>query len=206
MFDRLKKLFTKSIPPASTGDDLYSTNVVGFANREVQYKTYAKIASIIPSEDSILDFGCGRGDYFGWHASVYGTDMLKYIGIDLNKSLINAGKEIFANIKLINKDWNRIQRNVSADWSININSNNLQYNKTKVDEKYLYKTIDSMYKHAKKGVIILLASDLTKEENAWIKYNPGKVLNWTRMNYDKVMIDHSSFANSFILIIHKTNN
>ena len=60
-----------------------------------------------------------------------------------------------------------------------------------------------MYDHANTGVIIILASDLVDTSSAWTKHNPGKVLNWARTKYDRVMLDHSSFMNSFILVIYK---
>mgnify|MGYP001037356069 CR=1 FL=1 len=209
MLSKLKSLFIKkdTSNQIDEGTRLYSTDILGFANREVQSETYAKLSSLIPQEDSILDFGCGRGDYFNWYGTTFGAKKIKYTGVDVDKSLINAGKELYKDIKLINKDWNRLSNKIICDWSININSNNYQHQKKNKDNiTYLYETIDVMYKHANKGIIILLASELVDNENAWIKYNPGDVLNWARMKYKNVIIDHSSFMNSFMLVIYKNKN
>ena len=37
----------------------------------------------------------------------------------------------------------------------------------------------------------------------FVKYNPGDILNWARKEYSNVIIDHTSFQNSFILVIYK---
>ena len=209
MLSKLISLFTKkeTSRQIDEGTRLYSTDILGFTNREIQAETYAKVASLIPQEDSILDFGCGRGDYFNWHGSTYGPNTINYTGVDIDKTLIDAGKELYKGIKLINKDWNRLPNKIVCDWSININSNNYQYQKKNKDTiTHLHETIDVMCKHANKGTIILLASELVDNENAWIKYNPGDVLNWARMKYKNVILDHSSFMNSFMLVIYKNKN
>ena len=77
---------------------------------------------------SVLDFGCGRGDYFNWYNNTYGAKKIKYTGVDIDKTLIDAGKELYKGIKLINKDWNRLPNKIVCDWSININSNNYSIN------------------------------------------------------------------------------
>ena len=209
MLSKLKSLFRKkdTSNQVDEGTLLYSTDILGFTNREVQSETYTKISSLIPQEDSVLDFGCGRGDYFNWYNNTYGAKKIKYTGVDIDKSLIKAGKELYKDIKLINKDWKRLPNKIICDWSININSNNYQYQKKNKDNiTYLYETIDVMYKHANKGIIILLASELVDNKNDWIEYNPGDVLNWARMKYKNVIIDHASFMNSFMLVIYKNKN
>jgi SAM-dependent methyltransferase len=209
VLSKLKSLFIKkdTSNQVDEGTLLYSTDILGFTNREIQGQTYAKVASLIPQEESVLDFGCGRGDYFNWYGTTYGPNIINYTGVDIDKSLINAGKELYKDIKLINKDWKRLPNNIVCDWSININSNNYQYQKKNKDNiTHLHETIDVMYKHANKGIIILLASDIVDNKIDWIKYNPGKVLNWARSKYKNVIIDHSSFMNSFILVIYKNKN
>lgn len=181
----------------------HSSEVVGYSNREVQHKTYAKIKSIIPTETSILDFGCGRGDFYNWHKIYFDKESINYTGVDFNNLLIDAGNKLYADIKLINKDWNSLSSNIKRDWCININSNNFKYTNDEVTNKQLFKTIDKMYKHANKGLILVLASELVKTESEWIKYNPGEILNWARDKYHNVALDHSSFENSFILVIYK---
>ena len=60
-----------------------------------------------------------------------------------------------------------------------------------------------MFSCAKEGVIITMASEIVDRDNVWVKYNPGDILNWARKEYANVIIDHTSFQNSFILVIYK---
>ncbi len=194
---------------------MYDTEIVGYANREIQWKTYETIASLIPLEKSILDFGCGRGDFIGWYNSDKNT--IKYTGIDFNQTLIDAGNKLYdiPGSQLICSDWNKTK--VKADWCININSNNYLYkipgfkivSKKFQTPEYSFsnakRTIEKMYDCANEGVVITMASELVNDDNSWIKFNPGDVLNWARKKYTNVVIDHTIFQNSFILVIYKNN-
>ena len=53
-----------SDPNANDPDYLeYSAEAVGYENRQIQWDTYRAILNYIGEEESILDFGCGRGDF-----------------------------------------------------------------------------------------------------------------------------------------------
>jgi hypothetical protein len=203
MLDKIKNLFKKKSINIPTGILDYSTDVVGYPNREIQYKTYARINNIIPVEDSILDFGCGRGDFYNWLKGIPGHENKDYIGIDKDKKLTQSGNKLYKGISLIESNWNSLSNTVKSDWCININSMNYDYGQSKDKKKNLQRTIKKMFNHADKGVILLLASELVLNDLPWIQYNPGETLNWAREEYGNVAIDHSSFMNSFILVIYK---
>lgn len=50
----------------------YSAEAVGYGNRELQWSVYRTALHYIPIGDSILDFGCGRGDLYSMHLSERG--------------------------------------------------------------------------------------------------------------------------------------
>jgi len=184
-----------------------SPQITGFANSKEQFKQYDIITNIISSTSSILDFGCGRGDYFGWHEARYGKGKLNYIGVDANKVLIDAGKGLYDDIMLLNEDWTQLADNIKCDWCININSNNLRYDMTsKSDSEYLFETIEKMYKHTKFGIILTLTSSIDDSESGFIKHNPGNILNWAQTKFGSVALDHSSSKKEFYLIIYKNEN
>jgi SAM-dependent methyltransferase len=183
----------------------YSAEAVGFNNREMQWNLYRSITGHIPEGESVLDFGCGRGDYKLFHASDYKFD-IDYIGIDMNKNLIDAGNKAYDNqIDIRCIDWFSLPKDLKQDWCINIGSCNLRYDtdiKTK-DIDYLYKTLNVMYKHANNGVVILLASDAPGIEDGLINYNPGTILNWAQKEFKSVALDHSFSNDLFALVIYK---
>jgi len=174
----------------------YSAEAVGYIDRSSQWECYRIISNFVNGEDSILDFGCGRGDYKLFVSQEYNTD-LNYIGIDMNENLINAGKSVYKDLIDIQcLDWFSIDQNVKQDWCINVKSNNLRYDadmKTS-DEDYLKRTITSMYDHCNKGLILLLDSNI---------HDAGNIFNWSHDKFGGAAIDHSFSNNEYILIIYK---
>tara|TARA_R100000231_G_scaffold125639_1_gene96050 strand:+ start:145 stop:876 length:732 start_codon:yes stop_codon:yes gene_type:complete len=181
-----------------------SVGVVGYGTREEQYAAYAEIIGAIPEKSSILDFGCGRGDFFAWHETTYGPGNVDYLGIDANQTLIDTGKKIYNDINLICDDWNNIKDDQKKDWCINIRSNNLRYDlQTEVsDFDYVTQTIDKMFDMCNNGLIISLSSDKFDVDNQ-ISYSPGDIANWAFSKYDYVAVDHTTDTNQFLVIIYK---
>jgi hypothetical protein len=183
----------------------YSAEAVGYGNREMQWDVYRSIANYITEGDSVLDFGCARGDFKLFHADNYTFD-LDYIGIDMNENLINAGKKVYEDrIDIRHNDWFTLPKNLKQDWSINIGSCNLRYDadiKTS-DTDYLQNTIRTMLQHAEKGAVIMLTSSITDIDDGLINHDPGLVLNWAQKEFGNVALDHSFSNDLFILVIYK---
>ena len=70
----------------------------------------------------------------------------------------------------------------------------------------MFETIEAMYKHARVGILLSLSSSMNKNENGFIKHNPGDILNWAQEKYGSVAIDHSSSNEELYLIIYKNEN
>jgi len=183
----------------------YSAEAVGYANRGQQWDLYRSITNYIPEGDSVLDFGCARGDFKLFHASDFKFD-LDYIGIDVNENLIKAGEEVYEGMVDIRlQDWFSLPNDLKQDWCINVGSLNLRYDadiKT-TDDEYLKNTIQIMHDHANKGVVALLTSNISDVDDGLINRDPGAILNWAQKTFGNVAIDHSFSNGLFILIIYK---
>jgi hypothetical protein len=182
----------------------YSSEVVGFGNREQQWNAYRSIITYINPDDSFIDFGCGRGDFIPFYMAEYNATP-NYIGIDLNEPLIDAGKSLYPDSELILTDWFNIDDDLKADWAINVGSCNLRYDADTVqpDEEYTKNTIRQMYNHCNNGLIIMLASGLPGLQDGLIDHNPGEMLNWAQKEFSNVALDHSLSDDVFCLIIYK---
>lgn len=191
----------------------YAPEAVGYDNREQQFGVYSAVANIISDEDTILDFGCGRGDFYAWYVQSFNR-VPQYTGIDMNEPLINAGKRVYPEAALIHADWFDSDKFEEADWCINVGSLNLRYDGDIVTSNtdYLAKTLDIMYTKARKGVIVLLASDIVnitadELELGIIAHNAGEVLNMALKQFTPkggfVALDHSYANGLFNLIIYK---
>jgi len=183
----------------------YSSEAVGYENREQQWDTYRVIANYLEDGDSVIDFGCARGDFDRFYQTDIGGD-IDYIGVDSNQQLIDAGNKVYnQEVELLCQDWFTLDKELMQDWSINIGSSNLRYDADTVrdDMTYLKDTITAMMKHCDKGSLILLASDNVKLDDGLISWDAGKILNWAQKTFGSVAIDHSFSDSIFTLIIYK---
>lgn len=187
----------------------HSSEAVGYENREQQWETYRIITNYIGKEDSVLDFGCARGDFERFFQSEF-NETLNYIGIDMNQQLIDTGTKVYnGEVDLRCNDWFSLDKDVKQDWAVNIGSNNLRYDADTVrdDMTYLQDTIKSMMAHCEKGSIVLLASDggdqLQGVDDGLTNWNPGEVLNWAQKEFGLAALDHTFSNDIFTLIIYK---
>lgn len=184
----------------------HSPEIVGYSTREQQFAAYRIITSVIELGSSILDVGCGRGDFKVFYAQETQSDYnsVEYAGIDINPILINAGKNIYPGIELYESDWMNISDDLKKDWVININSLNLRYDAELTDNwDYFTKTITSMYNQANRGVAVMLASDISETNEGLVSRSPGEVLNWCQKTFGVVAVDHTYSGDMFTLIIYK---
>ena len=179
-----------------------SSEAVGFENREAQWDTYRVMSQYLSADDSILDFGCGRGDFRSFFISEFETD-LDYTGIDFNAQLIEAGKKVNPKTNLIHADWKSYEGN--ADWCINIGSHDVRYDADAVmsDLDYLKSTIKKMYLSCNSGLAIMLASDTLQQEDGIITWSAPSILEFALAEFGTATIDHSYSDAIFSLIIYK---
>lgn len=183
----------------------YSPQVIGYPDQELQTNIYRGISYYIGT-DSILDYGCGRGDFKIFLNAETSETNIDYVGIDSNAPLIDAGKSVYGDavdIRLIN--WSE-PHDIVKDWAVNITGLNLRYDAdmTKDDMQYFEYVIDIMMQHATKGVVVMLSSSMYEHEPGIIRYNPGDVLNKMQQKYGACLIDHSIGNLAFALVIYKS--
>jgi hypothetical protein len=191
-------------------DPVFSTEAVGYPNRQIQYHLYSIIQNFIPIDQSILHFGAGRGDFKTWHKMTFGKD-LDYVGIEKDQALVDAGNEANGpDIDLRCKDWNDLNKKMIKDWSINVGSFNKAYDDVEDYGQYVKDTIDQMLDHSKHGVVISFTSDQfelseTDVENGLHQFSAGQLLDWASQKYKLTAVDHVGAMQygQFILIIYK---
>jgi hypothetical protein len=183
----------------------YSSEIVGYDTREHQWNTYRTVMAYMEPSDSVLDFGCGRGDFKSVYEGETGAE-LDYMGLELSQVFVDAAAEIYPNYDIQLTDWFKIPTALTKDWCINIHSLNLRYDADIIrdDKSYRLETISQMYKHANKGVIVLLASDIAQKDDGLISTDPGELLNWAQGKFGNVALDHTFSDELFALIIYKS--
>lgn len=68
------------------------SGIVGWSSKHSQQTRYVQLLKYVEESDTILDYGCGVGDMFGFIGGKY-----NYIGIDINEGMIKLAKEKYPN-------------------------------------------------------------------------------------------------------------
>jgi SAM-dependent methyltransferase len=161
----------------------YSPEAVGFPSQELQFSIYQEISSHINKDESIIDFGCGRGDFLAFRIGQIQSDV-DYLGIDKNDELIVAGRTVYEGIHLQCMDWNDI--NIKKDCAINILSCNVNYdNISKLDTtQYLLKIIEKMMTVSKKGIVTFFEKSVVQDK--FLEYDIKSLMSILTKDYNIV--------------------
>ena len=186
--------------------------VVGYHSEDEQHILYDFILSNFdPTTESVLDLGCGRGDFLRYVEETYQTD-LKYHGIDMNKQLIDVAKELSPTNTFTSTNWFSLDGNYAADWVLNINSTTILYEPEGEDfdqTQALRNTVNKMMELADVGIVISLLSTVAIDayDESFLTFDPIETLDWALNEYGaqggNVKLDHSISDAVFILTIYK---
>ena len=202
-------------PATSTKeDDDYIKNspeIVGFNDLQQQIDSYEIATESIEPGESILDFGCGRGDLYNFLYNKNG-EVPKYKGIDINEPLINTGIQKYApDINIETKDWNKLDNTYQSTWCVNVGSLCTRYDSsTKDDFTIVTETIDKMMTLCTLGsVLILFSSNMPADaqEDQFIITDPTHVFNYAIKKYGQItgniILDHSFSDSAYKITILK---
>jgi hypothetical protein len=183
--------------------------ILGFENREEQFRTYEQISQYIEGSSSILDFGCGRGDLFAWWMTTK-KERPNYLGVDMNGPLITAGQKVNGDVQLKHMDWFDLPKGDIREWCINVNSFTARAdgNIKSDDMQYAKDTIKLMYDRCIEGCVIVLPDTLRGNypEN-YMNLSPGALLEFILSDVSPaIAVDHAYAYDLYTIIIYKTEN
>ena len=146
----------------SCKDSKFGWQASKWFSEESQYERFAIAASFLLPEHSILDVGCGTGDFYEFLASRYKN--IKYKGVDFSNAMIEKAKEKynsnFENIDLL-------EINEKFDCVFALGTFNLQMND---HEKYIKQHINKCFECCNNKTIIFLKDNSCIEKYEQIKY------------------------------------
>jgi|10_taG_2_1085330.scaffolds.fasta_scaffold04571_9 SAM-dependent methyltransferase len=196
-------------------DDNYlksDPQVVGYRDEQEQEIVYDFVASNFDAtQESILDIGCGRGDFLRHIREIYQTD-IKYHGVDMNKVLIGVAKELDPDGEFTASNLFKLDGNYAADWVINIGGLSVIYEPVGEDFDQmdaLKNTVIKMMELADVGIVVSLLSLNTPDayDDTYLAYDPIEVLDWSLNEFGQlggnVRLDHSIADSMFTLTIFK---
>jgi len=127
----------------------YHPNALYWSGREIQETCFKVLADIgVASNDSVLDVGCGFGDFKSW--SELKQCPLDYTGLDLSPDILEQAKLLHPDAALLSGDlFDMDFQEQSFDWVILSGSLNEQLHD---DSAYAKRVIERMYQLCRKGV------------------------------------------------------
>jgi len=127
----------------------YSSHALYWSSREIQEIRFKVLADIgIEPGDSVLDVGCGFGDFIPWFEKQGGT--LDYTGIDLSPDLLTEARKRHADVQFVEGElFDMVFAEASFDWVILSGAlNELLHD----DGDYARRSITRMFELCRKGM------------------------------------------------------
>ncbi len=180
----------------------YSIKSLDYRSETSQKTRFDVITQIgISNDNSLLDVGCGFGDYFNY-LKQKGIKNIKYNGIDLSDEIVNVAKEKNPLINVVQGNVLDLPDDEKFDYVIS-----LGFNAVKTGENWetLTAVLDKMWKLCKKGIAYNAVSTFAEEQDKAIYFvSPIKVIDHIMSNLTyKIVFKHDYMPHDFTIYAYK---
>ena len=178
----------------------YSHKSLGWGKKRHFFRYEILISDFELANKSILDFGCGFGDFFEYLKSKKICDV-KYEGIDINENFIRQGKKKYKDAKLYHHD--PFQDGLISKYDYIVSSG---VHNTKITDnlKFVEQTFDLFDKYSKYGFAMNFLSntgDFFEQELFYA--DPSSILNIAMKYSKKVILKHDYMPFEFTIVVFK---
>ena len=180
----------------------YSPKSLAYSGEKSQ-KIKFNIVTEVGIEDncSVLDVGCGFGDYFNY-LKQRGIKNIKYCGIDISNKIVDFAKEKNSLVNVIQGNVLDLSDDEKYDYVISLGFNCV---KTGTNWETLTQVLDKMWKLSKKGIAYNAVSTFSETSPRKIYFvSPAKVIDYimTNLTY-KVVFRHDYMPHDFTIFAYK---
>ena len=180
----------------------YSPKSLAYSGEKSQ-KIKFNIVTEVGIEDncSVLDVGCGFGDYFNY-LKQQGIKNVKYCGIDISNKIVDFAKEKNSSVNVIQGNVLDFLNDEKFDYVISLGLNCV---KTGYNWETLTQLLDKMWKLSKKGIAYNAVSTFSETSPRKIYFvSPAKVIDYimTNLTY-KVVFRHDYMPHDFTIFAYK---
>ena len=180
----------------------YSPKSLAYSGEKSQ-KIKFNIVTEVGIEDncSVLDVGCGFGDYFNY-LKQQGIKNVKYCGIDISNKIVDFAKEKNSLVNVIQGNVLDLSDDEKYDYVISLGFNCV---KTGTNWETLTQVLDKMWKLSKKGIAYNAVSTFSETSPRKIYFvSPAKVIDYimTNLTY-KVVFRHDYMPHDFTIFAYK---
>lgn len=152
-------------------------------------------------EDSkILDFGCGKGDFYGFLCE-RGIPVT-YTGFDINTKLIDLAKSKYSGVdfRVFSLDDDVLDENFDYIFLCGV------FNvKVQGVEEVIFKTLSRLWKHCRKALIFNALSSHTRQKDFQLYYaSPEALLNFATASLSpEVLLKEDNIDSDFMLFVYR---
>ena len=153
--------------------------------RNIRFQILQEVG--ITTGDSVLDIGCGFGDFYGYLQDK-GLEV-DYVGYDINSRIVEAAREKFPGADFKVKDV--LEENYPTfDYIVSSSTFNLPL-KNHGNYNIVKSLLETTYEHASEGVSIdFLSSYVDYESEEGFHYKPEKIFSMAKSITKKVQLRH----------------
>jgi len=150
----------------------WSVDWESYENQQSRFDIFSKIGDL--NGKSILDFGSGLGDWYGYLSKHFkGFD---YIGIDIVPEMVEAAKKKYPNAKFVNAEIDAIDQSFDYVFA----SGSLTF-EVEDGQNFYFKIIEKMYRLAKIGVgFNMLSKEYFGTQKLYTTYEPFEVVEFCK--------------------------
>ena len=181
----------------------YSPDALFWSSRGIQKTRFKVLADIgISAGDSVLDIGCGFGDFFSWLAGC--NKPIEYTGMDLSQDILTKAKQLNPELNLLSGelfdfDW----QEKSFDWIVLSGTLNWNLHDNGV---YARRLIQRMFELCYHGIAFnMLNSRVCNEKSMGnlLAYDPQEMLGFCQQITDKCQIRTDYLDNDFTIYMKR---
>ena len=180
----------------------YSIKSLDYRSETSQKTRFDVITQVGINDDcSLLDVGCGFGDYFNY-LKQRGIKNVKYNGIDLTDKIVNVAKEKNPLANVVQGNVLDLPDDKKFDYVVSLGVNGV---KTGDNWDNLTSVLDKMWKLCKKGIAYNAVSNFASEQDEQIYFvSPIRVIEHVMNNLTyKVVFRHDYMPHDFTIYVYK---
>lgn len=179
------------------GIDVKSLNWGSKQSQELRFKVLSQIGDM--TNKSVLDVGCGLGDFYEYLTNNH--IKCEYKGIDITPKMVEMAKKRFPSIDFEVK--NILEESSDQEYDY-IFASGIFYLVEYEPFIFMQKMVTKMFELARIGVAFnSLSTWASRKENSEFYANPAEVLDFCKSLSKKVVINHSYHQADFTVFLYK---
>ena len=179
-----------------------SPEAVGWTKTGQLLRYEAVYKLINPDGKKILDFGCGKGDFYGFLIEKEKGANLTYTGIDINPSLIKLAQKKYPKTNFYVKDIESEQLDEIFDYIVIIGVFNLALSNVK---KLMQRCVEILFENTKERLILNCLNNKTKFRDIGVVYFSVEELQGLAQSLTKIfeVLDNLIEGDLFLILDKK---